>query len=219
MRLGLFCFVLFFYTVSAIGQGGSLEESLKQAVLREFPKGSRATVERIRTVTEKNTGSWVIHTLDPRPSVGLVSFQAMNPQGKALSGTAYVKVWTRIAVASSPIQHKEGFSEKNVKFEERELGAIAARSFFFDPESIGSKRAKGYIRSGQVLGLNNTETPFEVETGKLVELVSRKGPLTIAAKVRAIDTGRIGDTIRVENMSSKRVLRARVMASDTVEVN
>lgn len=206
---------LFTMPVAAI----PLADKLAKEIGKEFPKGSRVTVERVRTNVPFN-GNAEITSLSPSPALGLITFQASPVDGShSVSGTAFVRVWSKIAVATRPIQHKESFTPKNVAFEERELSQLLGRSFFFTPTAVLEKRAKGFIRAGQPLGINNTDTAMQIESGKLVDMVKSNGMITVSARVRAIDSGRPGDMIRVENPASRKIMTAKVVTSESVEVN
>lgn len=196
-----------------------LTEKLAKEIVKEFPKGSRVTVERVRTNVPVS-GQVEVTSMSPSPAMGLVTFQAIEPRGsQTVNGTAFVRVWSKIAVATRPIQHKETFNPKNVAFEERELSQLLGRGYFSTPNAVLEKRARGYIRAGQTLGINNTDTAMQIESGKIVDMVKNSGMISVAAKVRAIDSGRPGDMIRVENPASKKILTAKVVTSESVEVN
>lgn len=216
---------IFILSVIALpAMADSLTDSLTQSVLADYPKGTRVSLERVHTNIPV-TGEVSVSSVTPQPGAGLVSFEASTFSGKkktpgpVVRGTAFVKVWSKIAVATRPIQHKESFTPKNVAFEERELSELLAKGYFLTPSALMDKRARGYIRSGQPLGLNNTDTALQVESGKLVDMVRTSGALSVAAKVRAIDGGRSGDMIRVENPASHKILTAKVVNAESVEVN
>ncbi|NBT59401.1 flagella basal body P-ring formation protein FlgA, partial [bacterium] len=61
-----------------------------------------------------------------------------------------------------------------------------------------------------------TETPSEIKRGEMVDLMFENPQLSITARMRALESGRTGQWIRVENQNSKRVVRARVISSGRV---
>lgn len=205
-------------TLCSVGFGATVEELLSKSVAPQFPSGSRIVVERAR-LTRPLSRLVEVSQILPEPGLGLVSFQARTKSGEATSGTAFIRVFAKVAVAKGSVGHKDLFTMKNVAFEERELTSQALRGYFLDLESLSDKRAKGYLRSGQMIGLQNTESPLAVESGESVEIISGRNGLSISAKVRSIDSGRVGDIIRVENQISKRMLRAKIIAPHTAEVS
>jgi len=57
-----------------------------------------------------------------------------------------------------------------------------------------------------------------IEKGKSVAIVMRNAGLTVQTKGEALESGALGDVIKVRNMSSKAVLTAVIVAHDMVEV-
>jgi flagella basal body P-ring formation protein FlgA len=195
-----------------------VENLIQSAVAKQFPAGSRVVVERVR-LSHPLSAPVAVSQLLPEPSLGLVSYQVRNGKNEEVTGTAFIRVFAKVAVAKGPMEHKEIFTIKNVSFEERELTAQSLRGFFLDLDSLADKRVRGYVRSGQVLGIQNTESPLAVESGESIELLTVRNGLSISARVRSIDSGKVGDLIRVENQTSKRMLRAKIIAPHTAEVS
>ena len=56
-----------------------------------------------------------------------------------------------------------------------------------------------------------------VHAGATVELGMKSGPVHMRFRVRCLQTGRVGDWIRVSDPQTRRLYRARVVSSETVE--
>ena len=83
---------------------------------------------------------------------------------------------------------------------------------------VANRTAKKNLSQGEALTLNSvTDAPI-IERGKSVTIVVRSGGLVVRAKGEALESGALGDAIKVRNTTSKTVLTAVVMAEDTVEV-
>ena len=63
-----------------------------------------------------------------------------------------------------------------------------------------------------------TESPAEIRQGQMVDLIFNNNQLLISARMKALEHGRLGNWIRVENPNSKRVIRARVSAPGQVAI-
>jgi len=61
------------------------------------------------------------------------------------------------------------------------------------------------------------DTPI-IEKGKSVNIVVRSGALVVSTKGEAMESGALGDLIKVRNTGSKTVISAVVVGNDTVEV-
>lgn len=72
------------------------------------------------------------------------------------------------------------------------------------------------IRPGHIRKHVEPKQPFVVNTRDNVKVIARKGPLlvTLGGAV-ALDRGRVGDTIRVRNPDSQKILTAKLISPDT----
>ena len=74
------------------------------------------------------------------------------------------------------------------------------------------------LSQGEALALNLVaDTPI-IEKGKSVNIVVRSGALVVSTKGEAMESGALGDLIKVRNTGSKTVISAVVVGNDTVEV-
>ena len=74
------------------------------------------------------------------------------------------------------------------------------------------------LSQGEALTLNLVvDTPI-IERGKSVTIIVRSGSLVVKTKGEAMESGALGDVIKVRNTTSKTVISAVVVANDTVEV-
>ena len=70
-----------------------------------------------------------------------------------------------------------------------------------------------------VISYNQTQSPFLVSSGESVQLVKQSPGIQVSVRARAIESGREGQWIKVENLSNKRIVQARVMSQGTVSVH
>ena len=75
------------------------------------------------------------------------------------------------------------------------------------------------VRVGEPLRARSLKRPILVKRREIVTVASRRGPITVRTKVRAIDDGSLGDTIAVERLEDgKSRFLARVVGVQQVEV-
>jgi len=84
-------------------------------------------------------------------------------------------------------------------------------------EVVGRSVTKN-LSQGETLTLNSVFDAPIIERGKSVIILAKSGGLAVKAKGEALESGALGDTIRVRNVTSRTVLTAVVVAEDTVEV-
>lgn len=74
------------------------------------------------------------------------------------------------------------------------------------------------LAGGGILTHALLETPPVVERGSIVRLIYRSPGLTIAAKAKVLEDGRLGEAIRVKPLDARRVCQALVQNAEEVEV-
>ena len=83
-------------------------------------------------------------------------------------------------------------------------------------EAIIGKAARRSLASGEALRAADLQAPVIVEKGSMVTMVVQTPYMTLTTQGRAIDDGAMGETIRVMNSRSKKVVEAQVTKADTV---
>ncbi|MDP6946154.1 MAG: flagellar basal body P-ring formation chaperone FlgA [Myxococcota bacterium] len=84
-------------------------------------------------------------------------------------------------------------------------------------ETIGQV-LKRSVRAGEPLRSTWLSPPIAVHRGDQVETVVRRGRVVARGSGEAIERGGVGDIIRIRVAQSRRILRARVLAKQRVEV-
>jgi flagella basal body P-ring formation protein FlgA len=177
-------------------------------------------VEQLST-REAAPDSAAIININPRMPIGSINFELVwEDKGVAhrTTGNAIVKVFRPVAVAKKILTNGEAFTEENTSFEEREITRFTQTGFHTNWEELRGKVARGYIRPDSLIGIQNSEKPVEILQGQMVDLRHVSSQMTISARMKALENGRFGNWIRVENPTSKKVVRARVTAPGQVEL-
>lgn len=211
--------ILLFFLCPAFLIAGTLGDRLGEVVRKSSPaQAIRFEVSDV-SVAGFIPNHAVIRVVSPHPPIGFTSFEAVW-LGEASSQrrfiTALVRAVAKVAVSSAVISHGEAFGESNVRFEERELGAYVWTGFFQNAESLKQWRAKGLIRPGVMITLSNTERPILIRAGEMVKLVREQLGVTITARMRALESGRENDSIRIENPTTRKIIQGTVKGSGLV---
>ena len=104
-----------------------------------------------------------------------------------------------------------------VSLNRRELTDLSS-SFLNRREAAVGQTARRALPAGTILAAGDLVPPRLVRRGQAVTLVGRSGPLTVRADGRALADGAAGEFISVENLRSRRVLAAKVLSSQEVDV-
>lgn len=127
-----------------------------------------------------------------------------------------VKAYQQVVVAARNIAARETITAENVRLERREVGKISG--YLTDMGKLLGQTARQPITAGTPLSEAAVDKPIAVKRGAGVTIVARTGEMVVAASGRALQDGREGEIIRVQNLTSKRLLNARVVDANTVEV-
>jgi flagella basal body P-ring formation protein FlgA len=86
-------------------------------------------------------------------------------------------------------------------------------------EDLTDKILKRDVPANTILTYQMLEEPIAVQRGEIVNIVAENKKLLVLVKGKTIDRGRIGDTVRVKNVSSGKEIVGRVTAHNTVGID
>lgn len=98
----------------------------------------------------------------------------------------------------------------------RILGTASA--YAIDPEQIVGHVPRRDLPAGKPIRAGAIQAPIVVNRGRPVTVVYRSGALTIQTKGQAMESGGVGEMVRVLNVDSSKVLYGVVCGVDEVEV-
>ena len=130
----------------------------------------------------------------------------------------------RIAYVRSAIAKGETLTENNVFIERRPVDPSNRNSL--PAANVIGKRAKRPLYVGQVVGAADVDEEGALDHASVVikprqgvKMLVRLGAVNVVAQGEAMQEGRLGQTIRVQNVDSKKVVVGRVTGPATVEVD
>jgi flagella basal body P-ring formation protein FlgA len=136
--------------------------------------------------------------------------------------TLYVPVrlhaWVDAVVAAANLA-------PNTKLTSAELTRGRADSFagnaglITDPHQVEGKILRVGLMAGAPILSPQLDLPIAVHRGQQVMLTLTDPEMTIRTTATALDDGRVGDTIQVQNAGTQKTLRATVARDGGVEIN
>ncbi len=87
------------------------------------------------------------------------------------------------------------------------------------PEEVIGRQLTASVRAGDEIKKSVVQNPLLVKRGKIVCINLEKGPLKISTVGISEEDGARGALIRVRNVSSNRMVYARVVGANTVQVD
>ncbi|MBI3815813.1 MAG: flagellar basal body P-ring formation protein FlgA [Nitrospinae bacterium] len=146
-----------------------------------------------------------------------INFKSNGKILKGVNAVVDLKVLLPSVAALRNIKRGETVSDGDIHIEEREVNRDTAHLITNIKEVVG-KQAKSDIKTGDVITKNSVETLPVVMQGDVVSIVAESTVLRITAKGVAREKGGKGDLVKVLNVSSNRVIHARVIDSNIVMV-
>ncbi|MNJ51486.1 flagellar basal body P-ring biosynthesis protein FlgA [compost metagenome] len=130
---------------------------------------------------------------------------------------AQVRLFRNVVTVVRPLKRESIVGEQDVSLRERDVGALN-QGFLSDLEqAIGLKVIRPTVMD-QVLTPQHLEQAEVVRKGDQVVITARSGTLSVRMPGEALSKGGLSEQIRVRNLNSKRVVKARVTGPGQVEV-
>lgn len=179
----------------------------------------------MRNITKISLPNGIIDIKIMLPSFGL-NYSSMTSVKARISigGRGYrdinfgvlVKVYDNVLVANHDLRIEVPVNESDFRMEE--IVIDGRTEYVKDILEVKGLVPHRYIRAGQPIAINYFQQPVAVEMGTPVKIIVRRNGLQASAKGIAMSRGRIGQVIKVKNEASQKILSAKVIDSQTVEV-
>lgn len=143
-----------------------------------------------------------------------VEIRCNQPSWRIYLG-ARVERTAKVAIVTRNLARNHVLSASDVRFESRSIGAQA---YVTNRDAVIGQSTRRALRAGQPLLAHQITSPTRVRRGERVHIVSQNPRIQIQMVGEALEDGKIGDTVRVRNLSSSREITARVREDGRVEV-
>ena len=151
---------------------------------------------------------------------------AINVDGRlreVASITLEVKVFRTVSRAAQRIDREAYITEDDVVKERIALADAALREY---ATSVIGSQARRQLQPGEVINTRDIKAPpapqdpIVIRPRDQITLVAQKGGITIKVNnAMALESGRIGDSIRVQNTRSNAIITGRIASRSTVEIS
>ncbi|WP_271408494.1 flagellar basal body P-ring formation chaperone FlgA [Pseudomonas sp. Q1-7] len=131
---------------------------------------------------------------------------------------AQVKLYREVVVVTRPLRRGAPIAPQDVTVAERDVGLLN-QGFLSDPaQTIGQKTTRTLLPD-QVLAPLHLQQAEVVSKGDQVVISAANSAISVRVPGEALANGAPGEQIRVRNLSSGRVVKARVKAPGQVQVD
>jgi flagella basal body P-ring formation protein FlgA len=128
-----------------------------------------------------------------------------------------VEVEIPVLVLRRALARRARVSVTDVEPQTRRVPGNAA-SFLMDAASLQGHRLKRSLAAGTALKVDMLQPDVVVRRGQQVTLIAASGPVEIRAQGHALTEGSVDDRVRVQNMSSLKVVEGVVQSDSVVRV-
>lgn len=130
---------------------------------------------------------------------------------------AQVKLFREVVTSVRPLKRTAIIEPEDVALRERDISQSGQSYLTSLDQAIGQKLVRPMV-ADQVISLAHLEQAEVVRKGDQVVISARSGSLNVRMPGEALSNGGLSEQIRVKNLNSQRVIKARVIAPGQVEV-
>ncbi|MBI5557539.1 MAG: flagellar basal body P-ring formation protein FlgA [Deltaproteobacteria bacterium] len=123
-----------------------------------------------------------------------------------------------VVIASRPLPKNGIINSDDVKTDFRDISMLGG-DLIRSPEQALDKQTNKSLRTGDILFGQLLNNPPLVKRGDRVTILAKRGSVQVTVPGEVKNTGARGETVRVKNLMSHRVLDARVVEEKLVEID
>lgn len=209
---------------TAVADIGALQAAAENAVRRELPPNSSHTMVRAQSLDprlrladcDRPLSASLAGDGQPRAHTTV----AVRCEGSA-RWTLYVSVSIEsevdVLVARRALPRDTELSPTDFEALPRHMPGLTT-DYITQPALLSGQRLRQGLSSGQALTVEALTPANLIHRGQQVTLIAGSGEFEVRMSAVALSDGRLADRIRVENLSSQRVIEGIVRSDSVVEV-
>ncbi|WPP01276.1 flagellar basal body P-ring formation chaperone FlgA [Pseudomonas sp. HR96] len=131
---------------------------------------------------------------------------------------AQVRLFRQVVITTRPLKRESVLADADVSLHEEDVGLLSQGYLTALDQAVGQKLVRPTV-NGQVLTPQHLEQVAVIAKGDQVVITARSGTLAVRMPGEALSDGGMSEQIRVKNLNSQRVVKARVTGPGQVEVS
>jgi flagella basal body P-ring formation protein FlgA len=136
----------------------------------------------------------------------------------ALNVPVEIKLVTDVVVLNQPVSKGLAIQDEHLDYKRVNLGSLR-NGYYLNTDQVVGKQAKRALSGQTVLNGHVLLPALMVHKGDKVMIMAKRGAMSVKMPGEAMSDGREGRQIRVKNIRSERVIRAKVVDFGLVVVN
>jgi flagella basal body P-ring formation protein FlgA len=162
-----------------------------------------------------------VETVGPEEYVGEMTFIVRISDGRQQRQATIhgrVEIMRDVVVSGRPLARDTVIIADDVRIKKKWVRHLDP-DLLSSPENAIGKRVLIAVRGGAELKSQMLKEPVIVRKGKTVRINLERGSMILTTMGISEEDGSVGSTIRVRNMSSNRMVYAKVTGEDTVRID
>ena len=206
---------------------GTIRSAVKRHIVRNAPwKPDQMTIKEIRFshTIRVPSGRVTVQVSTPKHNdwIGstpfIVRVMVAGQRVKRITVPVNLEVWSDVIVSVKPLGRYQPIENDDIRIKRMNLARVPSNAVIRMDEALG-RRANRNIAADCILRRDQIETPPIVKRGDIVQIVAQSPILKITVKGMAKQNGGRGERIKVINLRSKKLLYAKVVDDQTVQVD
>lgn len=220
--------LLLIFLTFAVGSAfaGQVEETIVKKLVSEYGLDSGYYEIEILSnrldVTSLTTEELSFRPISNKEPLGLFTILAsVTRDGQTISkGQVRVRIhkYEEVYVATENIRRRDAMDKTKLVLKRMEVTSLRQQPLT-TLDGLERYRARLLIRKDQIITTNLMELVPDIEVGHEVTIILKNQLMQITAPGRVLESGSIGDAIRVKNKATGKVIVARVVDKNSVEVD
>lgn len=141
-----------------------------------------------------------------------------SPQQWKIHVAAHIDGQVNVLIARYPISRGTVINDTDIEFVHRRYSQLN-HGYYGSANLLRNMEAKRNIKAGQVLTPGLLKPQKLVLRGQHITIVAQNGGINLRVKGKALMDGQQGQTIKVQNLNSKKLIYARVISAGIVKIN
>ncbi|WP_339388258.1 flagellar basal body P-ring formation chaperone FlgA [Vibrio caribbeanicus] len=221
-RFGITILLLVLFSVSSVNSQELPDHATEKLIEHLTKKGFNHLVVRHLGESLAEESQYAFHEVSCRYEISRCRVVYQRMQGKKKLNDVFI--WFRIDSprmgwrAISNIPKGQEINEMNVEW--GMTNAVPCSNLLALKNNLPFGKSLGRdLKAGDTLCLHDLEQGNDVKKNQMVKLVSRSIGFDLVLSAKSLDTGDVGDTVRVRIPGAANILRAVVIGKKQVELS
>lgn len=146
-----------------------------------------------------------------------VRLSCTRPVAWSIFVPAYIEQYTHVVTIARPVARQQLITAPDLQLERLEVSTLRT-GYYDDLREVVGMQARRALAPGHVVTATLVAPRTLIERGQIIMLHSGHDGLMVRMRGEALEDGALGESIRVRNLSSQRIVEGYVEATGTVRI-